>query len=149
MKTKHVEFIVFGLGIAASVLLLLNSFKIGEELLSGFKLAFGGKYELSTSIISADVGKFNFNILLSLAILLPALGAVIQTFVTEPFGGVVAIILFIAAFVIALTVKEVEFVENLFDTTHKLDIKLATLGIISIVLTGLATLFTGYKLMNK
>jgi len=149
MKLKSIEFIIFGLGIAATVLLLLNAFSFEGQLISGLKLAFGGKLDFGSNI-SVNAGKFKFNILFVLILILPAAASVVQTFVTEPFGAVLAFVLFVAAVILALTVKETKFVVNVINSEITLkDLKLETLGIISVVLSGLAALLSGYKLLDN
>lgn len=148
MKLKSLEFIIFALGIAASILLLLNSFNFEGELISGLKLAFGGKLDFGSSV-SVNAGKFKFNILYVLILLLPAAASILQTFVTDPFGAVGSLVLFVAAIVLALAVKETKFVVNVINVETTLDIKLDTLAIISVVLSGIGALLTVYKLIEN
>lgn len=149
MKPKMISFIVFGLGVAATVLLMLKAFSFeGEVVISGFKLAFGGELDFGSNI-SINAGKFKFNILFVLILVLPALAGVIQTFVTEPFGSVTAIVMFVVAIILALTIKETKFVVNVINSEITLkDLKLETFGIISVVLSGIGALLSGHRLIE-
>lgn len=143
-----VTFVVIILGIAASFLLTLNAFSTNynnsNSDLNGLMVAFGGKWQ-TTGAVSVTLGTFKFNLLLVIAMLLPAGAAVINGILNNKLGSLVAVGLFLLNIILMLVIKEVSFTP-IIGNAIKIQIKLSTLGIISLVLSGLGLLATGYKL---
>lgn len=136
--SNFIKVAIFILGIAAGVLLLMQSFRLStgdNNLLEGTKIIFGGLKDDSS--INFD---FKFNILLFIAFIAPIAGGIIGIFVKNKAGLLSSVALFIVSIVLLLTIKETNYQVSIgsITSTFKVAIELAPLGWISLVLSGIA-----------
>lgn len=133
MVTDILRATVLLLGVLASILLLLKSFKIelgilGDLELEGLKVAFG------------DSDKVKGNFLVALAIILPTAAGVLGFVLNNKIGNITAVLVNVVAIVLLLTLK-VPLISNV-----SADLKLTVTGYISLVLTIINTLVSSYRL---
>lgn len=147
-QVNMISVVVLFIGVIASLLLVFTSFKAVNEntelSLTGLKLAFGFKETNKVLGQTIIVSEIKANMLFTIALFLPVVAGLVQL-VKGKLTQFVSILLFIAAIIFLFMVKDVSFIAvGLVEV--KIDITLTILGYISLVLSVLGILGTGYKL---
>lgn len=134
------------LGIVSAALLLFDAFTTGDELVSGVDLLFGRTEDILIGTI-----KFNVNIKLLIAFVLPIVGGIIAMFKSSKGQILVTLLLFVASIVLLLLTKETPIEGSAFGATASgfIDIKLATLAWISVVLQAFGVFTTVILLLEE
>lgn len=144
----QISLVVLIMAALATILLLLKSYELtsnnnDENTLTGIKLAFGFK-EMAGPILLYEL---KGNMLFLVALVLPVIGGVIQL-VNKKWASLAAMLIFALGIILLFVIKDVKVV-GLATFDGKLDIKLTVIGYISIVLSALAIVTSGIKLVNQ
>lgn len=133
---------VLVIGIIATVLLALKSFKFSENsdylLVSGIDVAFGKKL--------SSINKLNFNFLMVIALVLPVAAGVVQLLVKGRIGSISSVVLFAIALILIFTAKANHEVTLIVTSKTTVALKLTTIGIFAVVLNAIGLLGSAYKL---
>jgi len=84
--TKQLSFVVLLIGVLATAVLLLDAFEVSGNVVSGLKVAFGGEIRSEGGIVQIVLREYKFNLLLSIALVLPLLAGIINVIVPSKLG---------------------------------------------------------------
>lgn len=131
--------IILVIGILATVVLLLDSFIIGnaDEATSGMDIIFG-----TESTFLGITAKFKFNIMLFIALLLPIAAGVLGIFLNSKLGSLLGLLFFVGSILLLVVTNKTTYELSGFGSSGSVEVEigLAFLGWLSVIISGLGAL---------